>query len=333
MNDNYLPYGIFDLDPQIYADRGPPLRIKCFVRGCDQLLQPPTRGFRGDVCRQHKIRCHASGTYTYPNVRHNIIVAKELLATRIIHHPFKFESHRLGYEKSEDAVTFNLFRSFQEAGCLNYIGRYITGLDAEDEPRLFLWGLELTDDSLTPLDLLIAARTRFETRLPVRRPATEPDAIILLDGVYLILVEAKLTSPNPYYTDGPRKNGQSLTKDELLNTYADLSLQMLDRQKAAEADRVYYQLWRNLVFAEWMALAAEHGTQPYLANLTCWGHENDSFNHFAQMVRPEFAGHLCHLYWEDLYVLAGLKLQRLSLLQQYLLTKTANLRPAFHFSY
>jgi hypothetical protein len=326
-----LPLGTLDLDPNVQFDPGPPLRIRCFVSGCNHYLIPPARGRRGETCPTHGITCSRSPTYVYADVRRNIITARDLLADRIVGHPFKVESWRFGNERGEDALSFNLFRSFQEARCLNLIGRYVTGLDAEEEPRLYLWGLDLTDDSLRPWDLLIQARKRFERRLPVKRPKTEPDVGLFLPGQYLALLEAKFCSPNPFYPNGPRKDAQSLTKDELLDRYADVTLRYLDRQRAVQADRVYYQLWRNAVFAEFMAHLAGEGTQGYFANLTRRGCENASFSHFQGMVRPEFLGRVSHISWEDLFVLAGLSGGRLGTLQEYLLTKTANLLPAFHF--
>lgn len=328
-----LPYGILDLDPVVMIDPGPPLRIKCFVEACNQFLIPPTRERRGEVCPVHGIRCTRSGTYIYSDVRQNIIVSQDLLADRIVGHPFKVETWRFGNERGEDALTFNVFRSFQLVQCLNYIGRYITGLPIEEEPTLYLWGLNLSDDSLIPSPLLLAARERFEKRLPVRRPKTEPDVILHLPGEYLILIEAKFCSPNTFYLDGPRRNLQSLTKAELLDIYSDLSLQYLDRGKAIAADRVYYQLWRNVTFAEWMAQLDSPRTKAFFANLTRRGYENQSFYHFQEMVRPVSIPRVVHLFWEDLYVLAGLAGGRLTLLQEYLLTKTANLLSAFDFRY
>ena len=29
-----LPYGLFDLDPNIQTDPGPPFRVRCYVQGC-----------------------------------------------------------------------------------------------------------------------------------------------------------------------------------------------------------------------------------------------------------------------------------------------------------
>src|SRR5262249_3522181 len=106
-----LPYGLLDLDPVIQTVQSPEFLIRCFVRGCEHFLRPPTRQSRGDVCPIHGIRTHRSGTFSYPDPGRNAIVARDLLASRIVGNPYKFESHRLGYEKSEDMLTFNLFRS------------------------------------------------------------------------------------------------------------------------------------------------------------------------------------------------------------------------------
>ena len=114
-------------DPRIVTDAG---HVRCYVRGCTELLRPPTRGFHGDTCKVHRIRCHISGasaTYTYPLAQRNIIASPELFHRRLLKHPFKFESHRMGFERSEDALTWNTFRSFQEAGCLHLIAELITG--------------------------------------------------------------------------------------------------------------------------------------------------------------------------------------------------------------
>jgi len=327
-HDARMPYGIFELHPTLITDPGPPLRVRCCVKECDQFLIPPSRTFPGEVCRNHGIRTHRSATYSYIRHERNIITARDV-AIRIASHEFKYEC-RFHLEKSEDALTFNTFRSFMEARYLNYLGRYITGLDIAEEPRLFLWGIE-QDEALTPFELLIAARKRFESHLPVQRPMTEPDIMLYLPGHFLVLAEAKFTSPNPVYTPGPRQDAQSLTVDELLAIYDDPLCLMIDMERARRAGSIAYQMFRNCQFASWMAHYATPGTRPYFANLTRRGHENDSFNAFTQLVRPEFIGQVNHIFWEDLWVIAGLAGGRLSLLQEYLLRKSSNLLPAFDF--
>jgi hypothetical protein len=326
---NPLPFGTLELDPQPYVVAGPPKRIRCYVRGCKELLRPPGGDYSGEVCPVHGIRCHSSGTYSYLDVRRNIIIAPDLFVSGIVENPFKYEKNRLGHEKSEDALTWNIFRTLKECGLLHVVAQWITGLEIYEEPRLYLWGLSISDGSFRPWDLLIAARERFESNLPVERPLTEPDIALYLPGYYLILIEAKFTSANPFYIDGPRRDAQSLTKTELLDIYQDPILQMLDLEKARRAERVYYQLWRNGVIAEWMARSTGRGTLAYLANLTRAGQEKGSCEHFRGMIDTSFAERFGHLFWED-FCFRIPNLPELARLGRYLETKTAKLIQAFN---
>lgn len=327
-----LPYGVANLDPEVCLEKGPPRRVRCYVAGCDQVVRVPTKVDQGEICPVHGIRCHYSMNspkYSYADARRNIIVSQELFASRIVGHPFKYESHRLGLENSEDALTWNVFRSLQEAGCLHDVAHWITGLGIDTEPTLFLWGICLANDRFEPWDLLIAARERFENNLPVERPLTEPDIALYLPGQYLILIEAKFTSPNPWYVNGPRKDSGSLTKDELLELYNDSQFRMLDGDKAQEAERVHYQLWRNMVFAEWMALTDGMQTRAYHANLTRAGREVGSCAEFHKLVRPDFSDRFVQIAWEDIYHLVVADDTSLGTLRGYLENKTAGLRQAF----
>jgi hypothetical protein len=261
-------------------------------------------------------------------VRGNVIASPELLATRVVHHPFKFESHRLGSERSEDAVSWNVFRSWQEAGLLHLIGEQITGTASGIEPDLYLWGLHLNDDSLEPWQLLIKARERFENKLPVERPLTEPDIALHLPGKYLILIEAKFTSPNSAYVRGPRKDRSSLTLDELLEIYSDPDLKLLNRREAHSRSRVFYQLWRNTTFAEWMARLDHPKTQAFHVNLVRDDAEAESCEEFHGLMNPGFQERFQRWTWEDLYQLA-IDQPKLQHLRRYLETKTAGLTRAF----
>jgi hypothetical protein len=335
--DNFpmIPYGTDDIDPVVQSRPGPPLQVRCYRRGCDRWLRRPTRDFPGDVCPEHSIRCHWSSngpTYSYTYAQRNVIVAAEIFASRIVGHPFKHESDRLGNEKSEDALTWNVMRSLQEAGVLPEVAAWLTGLMIPEQPRLYLWGIRVDDDSMAPWDLLIRARDRFENALPVDRPRTEPDIAIHLPGRYLILIEAKFTSPNPFYVNGQRRDATSLTKGELVDIYQDQTLKILDVAKARTAAQVHYQLWRNMVFAEWMALADSGGTRAYLASLTRLGYEEASCAEFRELVRPGFAGRFVHRTWEEIDDLWAQRLPELAQVHHYLETKTAGLVRAFRLS-
>jgi hypothetical protein len=326
---NELPYGTLDLDPEVYVLPGSLRRVRCFVRGCEQLLKLPAQG---DVCPVHGIRCHksqAGPTYSYADPCRNIIADQDVFASRVLRHPFKFDCRWIGYEKSEDALTWNVFRSLQRAGRLRDVVRLVTGQAVEEEPRLYLWGLCLTGDCFEPWDLLMAARRRFESALPVRRPPTEPDIGLYQPGEYLILIEAKFTSANPVLTDGQRKSKTSLTKEELLTIYQDPTLRILDVDGARKASVVCEQLWRNVVFAEWMAHAAASGTGAYVVNLTRAGHEDDSCTQFGKLMLPGWRDRFSHRAWEDVCPPPIAPSCSLEQLAHYAETKTVGLLKAF----
>jgi len=326
-----MPFGTGDLDPEVQVVSRRPLRVRCYVRGCGEILTAPSKQHRGDVCPIHGIRCHltaAGPTYSYADPRRNLIVDPDVFTSRVLRHPFKFDCRWIGYEKSEDALTWNAFRSLQVAGRLRDVVRLVTGQTVDEEPRLYLWGLCLTGDIFEPWDLLMAARQRFESDLPVRRPHTEPDIGLYQPGQYLILIEAKFTSANPVLTDGSRKSKSSLTKEELLTIYQDPTLRLLDVDGARKAGVVYEQLWRNVVFAEWMAGACGGSTKAYCANLTRAYHETESCGCFRQLLRPGFSGRFVQRNWEDLHGLISSDNPALPL-RSFLQTKTAGLVTAF----
>ena len=209
------------------------------------------------------------------------------------------------------------------------LAQAITGDTSPLEPLLFLWGICLTDDAFDPWDLLVAARERFESDLPVVRPLTEPDIMLWLPGRYLILIEAKFTSPNMTYERGPRKDTQSLTLDELLEIYHDPTLHILDHEQARSASQVYYQLWRNMFFSEWMAREDHSATKAYHVNLVRRGYEKESAAEFHGLVKPEFKDRFQRITWEQIHHIYAAD-PRLSTLCHYLETKTAGLVRAFH---
>jgi len=179
--------------------------------------------------------------------------------------------------------------------------------------------------TVSPWPLLIQARDRFESRLPVDRPLTEPDIALHLPGKYLILIEAKFTSENPAYQDGPRKDDTSLTKAELVDIYQDRELDLLDIDRARSARFIHYQLWRNLCFAAWMGLGG--GERAYLGNLTRKGWEDESCAAFAGLIKPAETEHFRHILWEDIYRFSATE-PNLAPLRSYLETKTAYLTKA-----
>ena len=177
----------------------------------------------------------------------------------------------------------------------------LIGEEHDEEPDLYLWGIRVSDDSFEPWDLLVAARDRFESNLPVDRPLTEPDIALHLPGKYLVLIEAKFTSPNGWYRQGVRQNDKSLTLEELLDIYSGEEVRLLNTDLAQQCERIPYQLWRNTVFADWMALQDSPQTKPYHVNLVREGYEHESQQAFATLLNEPYGDRFRPATWEAIY--------------------------------
>lgn len=326
MRRSSTPYGITDLCSKLTV-RGK--QVRCPVVGCDHWLRPPSRKPKaaGDVCPDHGLRAHRSGTYSLADYRRNLIIDAAFFDSEIRYHPFKYESHRFGLECSEDALTWNVFRNLQKHGQLRRVMQLITGIMPKAEPRLFLWGLQLGECSVSPWQLLVEARDRFEHDLPVQRPKTEPDIALWVPGEALVLIEAKFTSSNPTYRVD-RTKLLDLTIDQLLQIYQWKGMRLLSLEEARRRDEIHYQLWRNLIFSEAMATHDSSVTKAYVANLVREGSEAEVCEPVLTMMNPDRRDRFEQVTWEQLYQIA--KEAGMGQLCRYMEAKTARLKPAFN---
>jgi len=121
--------------------------------------------FHGDP----PVSFRVSPTYILENRRDNFILDQYLIEQL----EGKAETWRLGNENSEDALSFNVLRSLQEAGALAESVRLLVGVDVTDEPDLAVWGRWLGRASTRPVPELHAALTELE-RWPGQK--TEPES-------------------------------------------------------------------------------------------------------------------------------------------------------------
>lgn len=324
-----LPYGIQDLDSRLVQNKARGV-VGCPVRGCTRWLQPPTRERgSGEVCPDHGIYAHVSGTYRYADAAQNVIVDQTFFRDQILGNGFKYESHRLGAERSEDTLSYNVFRSLQRLKLLHEVVWLCTGISTSQEPHLYLWGLEMRTEDVKPWDLLISGRERFESDLPVNRPLTEPDIALFQPGEYLILIEAKFCSKNGVYERDQKTKLLDLTLGQLITLYRDPALYFLDYEEALGRDSIHYQLWRNLIFAEWMAGKDGPSTRAYHVNLVRQGYEEDVCEPMLTLMRSSYRDRFNQISWEDIYRVIERHRPRADHLCRYLEQKTERFKPAF----
>jgi hypothetical protein len=105
---------------------------------------------------------------------------------------------RMARERSEDALTWNIFRFFEREGLLTEFVRFVAGSMVEN-PDLIYWSYSaITNTAWTPL---LQARSAFGEE-PDR--GSEPDLILNTDDS-LVFIEVKFTSSNYKRVDSVSK--------------------------------------------------------------------------------------------------------------------------------
>ena len=337
-------FGHTDFDPIELSDGRCPVRGACHA----PLAAVPFRKSTLPWCPEHGIRLH-SGTFVYWNGPgredearlRNFIVRPDLARTLALAKGMKAESHRLGYEMSEDALTWNVFVSLAMAGTLREVAQWLTGRDVTGEPQLYLWGrrVDLTGGDHEEYDPLCQVRDKLENG--IRRFVTEPDIMLVVEGEMLVCIEAKFGSGNPLAHDGIESDGEKPTSvDGLLKRYLGEGATEATRrvvQHGRIGTRLHSQLFRNIVFASEMA--GRRQTPWHVVNLVkATERGTRDVGHYAHAeptddvrsyLHPDSQHCFTYRTWEQLHgdLIAGDS--DLAELDGYLRDKSAHYRPAF----
>jgi hypothetical protein len=203
----------------------------------------------------------------------------------------------LASENSEDALSWNLFRTLEKAGRLDVIAR---ALGLEDNFQVLYWHRPW--DAADALPEIKEARDRVEPWGKIGgRFQTETD-IILKGQHYLVMVESKLGKPGAHIRPWERTSGSPVRA-----TYeGPLRALLADMSNWQETMRRFYQLLRHLVLANELCRPEVWGLEPHLLaivnklNIHADLHTHaKEFDEFRQHVRlPAERAHL--LTWQEL---------------------------------
>jgi hypothetical protein len=190
----------------------------CPVDACKAKAEKHAKGFL--FCPAHGLRIHKT-TFRYYNgdnrnekiqasLRNMLPPLRDFAAKCVlVKNTGKAESARLGFENSEDALTYNIFGWLHRHGHLHHVYKWLTGETvAPNHLQLFLWGLKIdfvAGKIEKPWLPLQKVRERLENG--VHHFLTEPD-IMLLCPTRLVCIEAKFSSGNPVCIDGKDKDGE-----------------------------------------------------------------------------------------------------------------------------
>ena len=182
------PYGWHDFDPEVveglvendsrFINRRPGGWIACPLSGhYDTKL-----AWQDDNYRKGSLpggsppaSFRAAPTYVLESPLDNIIAGRELVAEAAAGRWGRAEAARLGNENSKGALTWNVLRSLQEAGCLGLAMRVLADVEAAAEPELTFWEQRIELQRTEPSTTLLAVRDELENDLTQR---SGPDACL-----------------------------------------------------------------------------------------------------------------------------------------------------------
>lgn len=137
----------FDLRNLAFSNDGV---CSCPVAGCAVTLETlDSQWGKMPYCPVHRIRIHSnSKTFAYHNGPNktseqvaslrNILFEQDYFKANILDNSVKAETHRMGHETSEDAVTWNVFSKLAREGLLSKVLSKLLNLDIKSEPELYL---------------------------------------------------------------------------------------------------------------------------------------------------------------------------------------------------
>ena len=320
----------------------------CPISSCStELTSVSYRKGQLPFCSMHGIRLH-SKTFAYYNLDQNLgdarlrnfIVRPDLAEKVALASQQKAESHRLGYEMSEDALSWNVFVSLAEAGKLRSVADFLIGCDIGGDPDLYLWGerVDVRGGASGCYQRLVDTRRVLEN--DIRRFKTEPDIMLVLEGRVVICIEAKFGSGNPLAHHGKQRADEKPTdRDGLLRRYLDPAgaRTRCDVDRDGIGEIFHSQLFRNVVFAcemangsEWHVVSLMSDTQRKLGRTTDEYSFDDPRPHVQSYLRRDCQDRFHFQTWEELYGKVVKNSHELAQLGTYIRTKSAHYERAFN---
>jgi hypothetical protein len=330
---------------------------KCPVRNCSaNLEQAPFRRRKGEMlnlpfCPEHGIRIHKSGFVYYNGLtsndlitatKRNLMFHPQYYIDNFLSKPSKAESHRLCYETSEDALTYNVFAElFSKHNELGKLLRHISKDSLPETPELYLWGQRLDlSKGVSPYQPLCEVRRQLEP--DIRGFPTEPDIMLVVPNKVLVCIEAKFGSKNPIAEE------RKVSVDQKPKSRTDLIDRYCTRNSIVQWEEIFTfdkmptrfheQLFRNLVFAASMAKIA--GIEEwYVLNLRSQHVMNlkkaqpesmPVIRSVHSILTPSHKKRFLHMTWEDLYNICVKDNPALHNLAWYMKNKTLNCHRAFN---
>ncbi len=268
--------------------------VYCPVKGCSVQVERQGGHFKKDEiykCQKHDIYISPS-TFEYEDYGNNLLWFdqddRELLESIFAE---KRES-RMARERSEDAVTWNVFRYLEKSGLLKDYLDPISRSGNEDA-RIIYWSFDPMEGG--PYEPLVHAREEFGEKA---NQGSEPDLIIETNG-NIYFIEAKLDSGNKTNPSKPDNKKKYETGGN--NWFNEVFKSGVDFDKIATAES-FYELMRFWLLGTW--IANEHLNRNFfLINLVLNKKERDVEHQFGRHIDYNEMRAFKRQTWEQIYSL------------------------------
>ena len=194
---------------------------------------------------------------------------------------------RMARDKSEDSLSWNVFRFLEKDQLLEKVMGAIVGVPIKS-PEIIYWSYSQKDETSWPA--LNDARKYFGEKI---RRGSEPDIIIKSENA-LFFIEAKLTASNkttPTNLDDAKKY-EERDKDYYSQIFkADLNTVAVQMKK--------YELLRFWLLGNW--IAKEKNLYFYLIDLVLEEKDQDIESTFGQLIKQDKNKRFIRITWEDIY--------------------------------
>lgn len=260
----------------------------------------------------------AAPTYVLEHPLDNVIAGRELITDAVEGRWGNPEATRFGNESSEGALTWNVFRSLQEAGRLGVAAGTLGGFDPAAEPELFFWSRHITLGAAGVWDELATTLARLE---PDATQHVEPDVCLHAPGLGWIVIEASFGPSSDAFDD-------AAGVEEFLGRYAAACPGLFDEERirTTRLRDVPPLLLRTLAIAH--SLRAD-GEQAVVVALVRERDTADVERRVDRCLTGTADVGFRRITWETLYRALDPADPVLGPLRDYLEEKSFGLRPAF----
>ncbi|MHB8132447.1 MAG: PGN_0703 family putative restriction endonuclease [Mobilitalea sp.] len=282
-----------------YSDLKETLRIddksvECPILGCSTIVKRQRHSFKclpEYYCNEHDIFISPT-TFQYRNESSNIIITtnEEMNLLKLIK-DCKRES-RISRERSEDALTWNVFRYLEKSNQLSIFLEQTFNDNSSIIDTVF-WSHSLAEGKIWTK--LIEARNEFGEDL---NKGSEPDLIIRTKkSIYFI--ESKFTSTNNTSGDKVTKQKRIDNQKKYLSGGNSLFKKIFCRSYQYIVQNDMYELLRFWLLGNW--IAERNDANFHLVNLVREEAEQDIENRFGKVILKTDKSNFNRITWESIY--------------------------------